>query len=92
MAPRPTEICLLVNTGAGNKHRNKSLIIVPMKTKGVNIARKLDKLGMRASDTAQIYFDEVRVPKRNRIVRKARLHLSDAAVPGRSGCGPRRPA
>jgi citronellyl-CoA dehydrogenase len=35
-----------------------------MKTKGVEIARKLDKLGMRASDTAQIYFDEVRVPQR----------------------------
>ncbi len=65
-------ICLLVNTGAGNKHRNKSLIIVPMKTKGVNIARKLDKLGMRASDTAQIYFDEVRVPKRNRIGEEGR--------------------
>ena len=27
-----------------------------MKTKGVEVARKLDKLGMRASDTAQIYL------------------------------------
>jgi citronellyl-CoA dehydrogenase len=60
-------ICLLCNTGEGPVHRNKSLICVPMKTKGVTIARKLDKLGMRSSDTAQIYFDEVRVPKRNRI-------------------------
>jgi len=60
-------ICLLCNTGDGPMHRNKSLICVPMKTKGVTIARKLDKLGMRSSDTAQIYFDEVRVPKRNRI-------------------------
>ena len=38
-----------------------------MKTKGVNVARKLDKLGMRSSDTAQIFFDDVRVPQRNRI-------------------------
>src|SRR5208282_2403154 len=38
-----------------------------MTTKGVAIARKLDKLGMRASDTAQIFFEGVRVPKRNRI-------------------------
>ena len=38
-----------------------------MKTKGVEIARKLDKLGMRASDTAQIFFDNVRVPQRYRI-------------------------
>jgi citronellyl-CoA dehydrogenase len=60
-------ICLLANTGEGPVHRNKSLICVPMKTKGVQIARKLDKLGMRASDTAQIFFDGVRVPQRYRI-------------------------
>jgi citronellyl-CoA dehydrogenase len=60
-------ICLLANTGDGPVHHNKTLICVPMKSKGVTIARKLDKLGMRASDTAQIYFDDVRVPKRNRI-------------------------
>ncbi len=60
-------ICLLTNTGDGPVHRNKTLICVPMKSKGVTIARKLDKLGMRASDTAQIHFDDVRVPKRNRI-------------------------
>jgi citronellyl-CoA dehydrogenase len=60
-------MCLLANTGEGPKHRNKSLICVPMKSKGVTVARKLDKLGMRASDTAQIFFEGVRVPKRNRI-------------------------
>ena len=60
-------ICLLANTGEGPVHRNKSLICVPMKTQGVQIARKLDKLGMRASDTAQIFFDGVRVPQRYRI-------------------------
>lgn len=60
-------ICLLANTSDGPAHRNKSLICVPMKTKGVNVARKLDKMGMRSSDTAQIFFDNVRVPKRNRI-------------------------
>jgi citronellyl-CoA dehydrogenase len=60
-------ICLLANTSDGQVHRNKSLICVPMKTKGVQVARKLDKMGMRCSDTAQIFFDEVRVPKRNRI-------------------------
>ena len=60
-------ICLLANTGDGPVHRNKSLICVPMKAKGVQVARKLDKMGMRSSDTAQIFFDDVRVPKRNRI-------------------------
>src|SRR5580704_12034784 len=65
-------ICLLANTGDGPKHRNKSLICVPMKTKGVEVARKLDKMGMRSSDTAQIFFDNVRVPKRNRIGEEGR--------------------
>jgi citronellyl-CoA dehydrogenase len=60
-------MCLLANTGDGPPHRNKTLICLPMKTKGVEIARKLDKLGMRASDTAQIFFDGVHVPQRYRI-------------------------
>ncbi|TWT09939.1 acyl-CoA dehydrogenase family protein [Reyranella sp. CPCC 100927] len=60
-------MCLLANTGEGDTHRNKSLICVPMKTKGVQVVKKLDKLGMRASDTAQIFFDEVKVPVRNLI-------------------------
>src|SRR5579872_1596542 len=60
-------ICLLANTSDGQVHRNKSLICVPMKEKGVTVARTLDKLGMRSSDTAQIFFDNVRLPKRNRI-------------------------
>ncbi len=60
-------MCMLANTGDGPVHRNKSLIIVPLKAKGVTVARKLDKLGMRASDTAQLYFEDVRVPQRYRI-------------------------
>src|SRR5512138_3639811 len=49
-------MCLLANTGEGPVHKNKSLIVVPMATKGVQIVKKLEKLGMRASDTAQIFF------------------------------------
>ena len=60
-------ICLLANTSEGSAHRNKSLICVPMKTRGVEIARKLKKAGMNSSDTAQIHFDDVRVPQRYRI-------------------------
>jgi citronellyl-CoA dehydrogenase len=60
-------MCLLANTGEGPAHRNKSLICLPMKTKGVQVMRKLDKLGMHCSDTAEIHFTDVRVPKRNRI-------------------------
>ncbi len=60
-------MCTLVNTGEGSAHRNKSLIIIPLDAKGVDRARKLDKLGMRSSDTAQIFFDNVRVPQSNLI-------------------------
>jgi len=60
-------MCLLANTSDGPPHRNKSLICLPMKAKGVSVAKKLKKIGMWSSDTAQIFFDEVRVPQRYRI-------------------------
>lgn len=60
-------MCMLVNTSDGPIHSSKSLIIVPMDTPGVAVARKLDKLGMRSSDTAQLFFEDVRVPRRNLI-------------------------
>ena len=59
--------CLLANTGEGPVHRNKSLIVVPADLPGVTVAPKLDKMGLRCSDTAQIFFEDVRVPKRHRI-------------------------
>ena len=58
---------VLANTSEGVAHRNKSLIVVPMKTRGVEVTKKIRKIGMNASDTAQLYFDEVRVPQRYRI-------------------------
>ncbi len=60
-------LCLLVNTGEGPVHANKTLVIVPTKAKGVQIGAKIDKLGMRASDTCPIFFEDVRVPQRHRI-------------------------
>ncbi|MFA5941763.1 MAG: acyl-CoA dehydrogenase family protein [Sinimarinibacterium sp.] len=59
--------CMLVNTSEGKPHQNKSLIVVPMDAKGIDRKTKLDKLGMRASDTAMIFLDNVRVPRRNLI-------------------------
>ena len=63
--------CVLANTSEVSSstpgHKNKSLIIVPMNTPGVSVARKLKKVGMDASDTAQLHFDDVRVPQRYRI-------------------------
>lgn len=67
-------MCMLANTGdpLDGVHKNKTLICVPLRedgkrAKGVTIARKLKKMGMHSSDTAEIWFDDVRVPMRNRI-------------------------
>jgi citronellyl-CoA dehydrogenase len=67
-------MCMLVNTGEGPAHKNKSLVMVPMRegrggklTPGIEVAKKIRKIGMNSSDTGLIYFDEVRVPQRNRI-------------------------
>jgi len=60
-------MCMLVNTGDGPVHKNKSLVMVPMNTKGIERAKKIRKIGMHSSDTGLIYFDNVRVPQRHRI-------------------------
>jgi citronellyl-CoA dehydrogenase len=60
-------MCCLANTGEGSPHKNKSLIVVPMKTRGVSVERKIEKIGMHSSDTALIHFDDVRVPQRHLI-------------------------
>jgi citronellyl-CoA dehydrogenase len=60
-------MCLLANTSQGAAHKNKSLIVLPMKTKGVSVAQKIRKIGMMSSDTGLIHFDDVRVPQRYRI-------------------------
>ncbi|MBT9597188.1 MAG: acyl-CoA dehydrogenase family protein [Vitreoscilla sp.] len=59
--------CLLANTSdTGGPHKNKSLIVVPMDAPGIT-KQKITKIGMNSSDTAQLFFDNVRVPQRNLI-------------------------
>ena len=58
--------CLLANTSEGPAHKNKSLIVVPMDAAGIS-RQKIHKIGMNSSDTAQLFFDNVRVPQRNLI-------------------------
>jgi len=60
-------MCLLANTSEGPAHRNKSLIVVPMNAPGISVGKKIRKIGMMASDTGLIHFDDVRVPQRHRI-------------------------
>jgi citronellyl-CoA dehydrogenase len=68
---------MLANTGEGTGHTNKSLIIVPLleggkRVKGVSVGKKLKKMGMHSSDTALLFFEDVRVPVRNLIGEEGR--------------------
>ncbi|GAA5091574.1 acyl-CoA dehydrogenase family protein [Nocardia iowensis] len=60
-------LCTLVRTSAEGGYRGISQIIVPTDAPGFRVHRKLDKLGMRASDTGLLTFEDVRVPVRNTI-------------------------
>jgi len=58
-------MCLLANTdssGERKAHNRMSLIMVPMDTKGVIKAKKIEKMGMHSSDTGLIFFEDVHVP------------------------------
>jgi alkylation response protein AidB-like acyl-CoA dehydrogenase len=55
----------VVQTEPGSGHRGISLFIVDTNLPGVNVSRKLEKLGMRSSDTAEIALDDVAVPHTN---------------------------
>jgi citronellyl-CoA dehydrogenase len=61
-------ICLLARTEEGSTgFAGMSLIIVPTDTPGFSVSRKLDKLGNWSSDTAELAFDNVRVPVANTV-------------------------
>lgn len=57
-------IALAARTG-GAGSRGISLIAFPTDTPGFTVGRRLEKLGSRASDTGELFFDQCRVPTRN---------------------------
>lgn len=60
-------LCLLARTSEEGGSRGMSQIVVPTSAAGFSVSRKLDKLGMRSSDTAELVFDSVRAPLDNTI-------------------------
>ena len=46
-------------------HQNLSQFIIPSSTPGISVTKKLDKTGMRSSDTAELVFNNVEVPESN---------------------------
>lgn len=53
-----------VRTG-GPGHRGISLIVVPTDTPGLTVGRRLRKVGVPSSDTAELFFTDCRVPAEN---------------------------
>jgi len=60
-------VCLLARTSDEPGCGAISQIIVPADAPGFQVHRRLDKLGMRSSDAAELTFTDVRVPLRNTI-------------------------
>jgi acyl-CoA dehydrogenase len=47
------------------RHKGIAAFIIDRDTPGLTVGKKEDKLGQRASDTAQVFFEDVKVPKAN---------------------------
>lgn len=60
-------LCLLARTSDEGGYAGMSQIIVPTDVDGFEVSRKLDKLGMKASDTGLLTFTDLRVPVSNTI-------------------------
>jgi citronellyl-CoA dehydrogenase len=56
-------IVLAVRTGE-DRYKGISFVLFPTRTKGFSVGKKLDKIGMLSSDTAELFFDECRIPQR----------------------------
>ncbi|HEV2055252.1 MAG TPA: acyl-CoA dehydrogenase family protein [Methylomirabilota bacterium] len=54
----------------GKRHRGISMFLVERNTPGFTVSRKLDKMGNRASDTAELAFQDMRVPAENLLGRE----------------------
>ena len=54
-------------TEQGVGHKGISCFLVDKKLDGFDVGKPEDKLGIRSSDTTELYFDNVRVPKENLI-------------------------
>jgi acyl-CoA dehydrogenase len=59
--------CVAAKTQKDQGHKGISMFIVERDTPGFRLAKKLKKLGNNSSDTGELVFEDVRVPRRNLI-------------------------
>jgi alkylation response protein AidB-like acyl-CoA dehydrogenase len=60
-------VILAVKTDPSERHKGISLLILERGMEGFERGRNLDKVGMHAQDTAELFFSDVRVPVENRL-------------------------
>lgn len=60
-------VTLLAKTEVGAGAHGCSFFLVPTKTKGFTVSKKLVKVGNHASDTAELFFEDMRIPARYRL-------------------------
>ena len=60
-------LTLLARTSDDPGYHSFSLLVVPTNLPGFQVSRKLNKMGCRSSDTAELFFDDMRIPAENRI-------------------------
>ncbi|MFB7470631.1 acyl-CoA dehydrogenase family protein [Kitasatospora sp. NPDC056184] len=72
-------VVVVARTEASGGSRGLSLLVVEQGMPGFTRSGKFDKIGMRAQDTAGLFFDDVQVPAANLLGRAGRafLHLAD---------------
>lgn len=68
-------VIVVARTEPGHGSRGLSLLVVERGMAGFERGRKLEKIGMAAQDTAELFFDEVRVPVANLLGRAGRGFL-----------------
>jgi acyl-CoA dehydrogenase len=56
---------VFATSSAEKRHKGIAAFIVDRDTPGLRVGKKEDKLGQRASDTAQVFLEDVKVPKAN---------------------------
>lgn len=79
--------CIFAKTDPEAGHRGMSCFVVDRDTPGVSVGKKFDKLGQRASDTAEIVFENVEVPAENLIGKEGQgfyiaMQVFDHSRPG----------
>ena len=67
---RADVIVLIVRTGSEKSNRGLSALLLTKGTPGFRIGRRDEKMGLRASDTVELLFDDCRIPTENLLARE----------------------